>query len=149
LSRPVDIEELRELLEKEIEELERRLQLYQQLLSLLDECEAALAGALRGRGKEFRDPEGRVVAVMVTSRDKVTLAFHRPVSESNPYIKYVIRTMKRLAEEGEGIEYSIDKDETGRVRKITVLGVTKDNVDDVVATLEYAAMKIAQRTRQS
>ncbi len=147
MSREPSFEELREFLEKEIEELERKLQLYQARLSLLDECEAAASMTLRGRGKEFRDPEGRVVAVLAATREKVSLVFHRPVSEHNPYIRYAIRAIKRLADEGEGIEYSIEKDEMGRIRRITVLGVTKDNVDDVQAALEYAAMKIAQRGR--
>jgi len=143
LSKEVDVEQLREMIEREIEELERRLQLLQMMLQLLEEC-GAPAGLPGGR--EFRDPEGRLVAKLVASRDRVMLIFHRPVRETNPYIRYALRALARIAEENEGLEYSVEK-ENGNIKSITVLGVTKDTVDDVTAALEYAAMKLARLAR--
>ncbi|ABM79964.1 hypothetical protein [Hyperthermus butylicus] len=142
MSEGLDIEKLRELLEREIEQLEERLQLLQQLLAVLEECAGSrrVGGELR-RGREFRNREGRVVARIVESRDTVMLAFTRPVPETLPYIKYVLNVLERLRAE-EGVDYSVEKREGGVV-SILVTGVDKGVKDDVVAALEYAAMKLS------
>jgi hypothetical protein len=60
-------------------------------------------------------------------------------------MKYALRTLGRLVNESESLEYSVEKDDDGRIKAIMVLGVTKDNIDDIIATLEYTAMKISSR----
>jgi len=142
----IDTETIRSWLEHEIEELEKKLQLYQAMLSLLEECEVESLARARG-AREFRSPDGRLVARLYQSRNKLTLTFTHPVPEANPYMKYLVRSLKRIAEENEGIEYSVDRGEDGRIKTITVLGVTRDNADDIIATLEYTAMKIASARR--
>jgi len=144
LSREIDLATLKEFLEKEIEELERKLQLYQAILALLNE-QLGLRTQRLGRGREFRDSNGRLVAALSHTRDRVILTLYKSVPESDPYMKYALRTLGRLVNESEGLEYSVEKDDDGRIKAIMVLGVTKDNIDDIVATLEYTAMKIASR----
>jgi len=141
------LEELREFLEKEIAELEERLQLLRSLLVFLEECSAAAAvGQLGGQSQDFHSPDGRLVARLVSRRDTVSLMLFVPVPETHPYIRYVVRALAKLQETSESLEYTIDKE--GRyVKKITVMGVNRDNIDDVKAVLEYAAIKIASLSR--
>ncbi len=146
-SKELGLDEIREFIEKEIEELEERLQVLRSLLALLEECSAAAAvGQLGGQSQDFHSPDGRLVARMTTRRDTVTLMFFVPVPENHPYIRYVTRALAKIQEGSEGLEYTVDKE--GRyVKKITVMGVNRDNVDDVKAVLEYAAMKISHLSR--
>ena len=142
------LDELREVLAKEIEELERRLQLYRSLLEALEECSAARAAGLAGgRGTEYRSPDGRLVARLVEGNDTLTLVFYTPVPETHPYVKYMLTALERLQEEYEGLEYSVDSDD-GYVKTVTVMGVDKDSRDEVKAVLEFAAKKIASPRRR-
>ncbi|KSW11822.1 hypothetical protein CF15_03205 [Pyrodictium occultum] len=140
------LEEIREALEREIAELESRLQLYQQLLAILDEC-SGLAGArgrAGGRGREFRSKDGLVVARLTASRDTMRLMFARPVPERHPYVRYMLNALERLASEYEGLEYTVDRDEEGRVSSVIVTGVPRDAQDEVHAVLEFTAKKVAE-----
>lgn len=143
------LDEIREYLEKEIEELEQRLSLLRSLLAFIEECSAAAAvGQLGGQSQDFHSPDGRLAARLVTRRDTVVLTLFVPVPETHPYIRFVVRALAKFQESNEGLEYTLDK-EGKYVRKITVMGVTKDNIDDVKAVLEFAAMKIASLSRST
>ncbi len=142
------IDDLKELLEREIAELEERLQLYQALLNALEECSAAAALRVAGgRGKEFRDREGRLVAKLIQGRDAATLMFYVPVPMTHPYVKYMLTALERLQEENEGLDINVEKDDDS-IRIVTVEGLNKDNIDDVIAVLEFAAKKIANPRRR-
>jgi len=140
------IEELRDLLEREIAELEARLQLYQQLLALLDECSTEALSSTRGvrRGKEFRSRDGRVAARLAATRDTIRLSFTRPVPEQHPYIRYMLTALERLASEYEGLEYTVERDDEGRITSVIVTGVSRDSEDEVYAVLEFAAKKVSE-----
>jgi len=146
-AREPGLDEIREFIEKEIAELEERLQLLRGLLAFLEECSAAAAvGQLGGQSQDFHSPDGRLVARLVARRDSVMLILFLPVPETHPYVRYVIRALAKLQETSEGLEYTLER-EGKYVKKITVMGVNKDNIDDVKAILEYAAMKIASLTK--
>lgn len=140
------LEELRELLEREIAELEARLQLYQQLLALLEECATGAVPTGRGarRGKEFRSRDGRVAARLVATRDTIRLSFTRPVPEQHPYVRYMLTALERLAADYEGLEYTVERDDEGKVASVIVTGVTRDTEDEVYAVLEFAAKKVSE-----
>lgn len=144
MSRGVDLAVLKELLEKELEELERKLQLYRALLELVNERLGSKTSQENVAGREFRGPDGRLVAVLVHKRDRIVLNLYKPVPESDPYLKYALRVLEKLSGESEAVEYTVEK-EDDKVKSITVLGVSKDVVDDVVAALEYTAIKLSSR----
>ncbi len=136
-------EKLKELIESRIEQLEQELQLYQQLLELLSECGRTVMGrGANAPGKEFRSKSGKVVAKLSMTRDTFRLVFLKPVPSAHPYIKYVRSSLQNLAETYEGLEYSFEERD-GKTEAILVTGVTRDNIDDVKAVLEFVASKIA------
>ena len=139
-------EKLREFLESRIEQLEQELQLYQQLLELLSECgRSIMTRGASAPGKEFRSKSGKVVARLSMTRDTFRLVFLKPVPSAHPYVKYARNSLQNLAETYEGLEYSFEERD-GKTEAILVTGVTKDNVDDVRAVLEFVASKIASLT---
>jgi hypothetical protein len=138
------IEQLKALIESRIEQLEQEIQLYQKLLEIISECTRSPGGHISASaaGKEYRSKSGKPVARLSMTRDTFRLVFLQPVPASHPYIKYVLTSLERLSENYEGLEYSFEED-NGKVTSILVTGVTKDNIDDVKAILEFAAKKIA------
>ena len=132
------IEQVRELLEKEIEQLEQKLQLYQLLLSILDACrEKELAGfeVLA----EFKHGN-TIIARILKQKEKLVLEFTRPIPKANPYIKYLLKRLSQLQEAG-SIEYEVEEDAQS-VRRITAKVVDEDALEDTRIDMEFVATKL-------
>ncbi|HIC98224.1 MAG TPA: hypothetical protein EYP08_00780 [Pyrodictiaceae archaeon] len=84
------IEQVRELLEKEIEQLEQKLQLYQLLLSMLDACQEEKGLAGFEVVAEFKRGN-TTIARILKQKDKLVLELTRPIPKQNPYIKYLLK----------------------------------------------------------
>jgi len=140
------IDQVRELLEKEIEQLEQRLQLYQLLLSILDACrEKGLAGfeVLA----EFKHGN-IVIARILKQKEKLILEFTRPMPKANPYIKYLLKRLSQLQEAG-SIEYEVEESAQG-IHRIVAKVVDEEALEDTRIDMEFVANKLATLyTRQS
>lgn len=140
------IDQVRELLEKEIEQLEQRLQLYQLLLSILDACrEKGLAGfeVLA----EFKHGN-IVIARILKQKEKLILEFTRPMPKANPYIKYLLKRLSQLQEAG-SIEYEVEESTQG-IHRIVAKVVDEEALEDTRIDMEFVANKLATLyTRQS
>jgi len=92
-------EKLKEFIEARLEQLEQEIQVYQQLLELLEECGRAGPSRVAGTpGKEFRSRSGKVVAKLSMTRDTFRLVFLKPVPTNHPYIKYVRSSLQNLSQ---------------------------------------------------
>lgn len=140
------IDQVRELLEKEIEQLEQRLQLYQLLLSILDACrEKGVAGfeVLA----EFKHGN-IVIARILKQKEKLVLEFTRPIPKANPYIKYLLKRFSQLQEAG-SIEYEVEESAQG-IHRIVAKVVDEEALEDTRIDMEFVANKLATLyTRQS
>ncbi len=128
-------EKLKELIEREIAQLEERLKLLKAILVLIEECQGG-----GGVGREFRSASGRPVARLVERRDSMMLVFAKPIPEGLPYLKYALSTLERFRGEGL-VEYSVEKRENGIV-SILVTNIDRSVRDDVHAVLEFVANKL-------
>ena len=134
-----NLSKLKELLEREIAQLEERLKLLKALLKVLDSCGSMAYGS---GGREFRSQAGVPVARLVERRDSVMLVSAKPIPENIPYIKYAISVLERLRAEG-GLEYTIEKREKGIV-SILATNLDKSVKDDVIAVFEFVANKMSE-----
>ncbi len=138
------IDELKEMVAKELEEAERRVKLYALLLDLLDQC-----GSLpprRAGDKEFRkidyvDSSGSTGLTLYLGKTEAQIFFMKPVITSNPYIRYLVHVLNRLAEENENISYDIGSDGEN-VKTIIVVGLDEDSLEDIATAVDYVARRL-------
>jgi len=137
------LSQVREALEKEIAELEHRLQLYQLLLSILDSCRETGRSELE-EAQEFKTKTGVVYARLLRGRKEVVLVFTEPAPRSNPYTKYMLKALERLKEDY-GVEVDVEGGEEG-VRRVRVIADDQDVLDEASTILEFAATKLKPKT---
>ncbi len=136
------LSQVREALEKEIAELEHRLQLYQLILSILDTCRQGQGEELE-EAQEFKTKTGGVYARLLRGRKEVVLVFTEPAPRNNPYTKYMLKALERLKEDY-GIEVDVEEGGDG-VRRVRVRADDQDALDEARTVLEFAATKLKPR----
>jgi len=134
------IEQVRELLEKEIEQLEQKLQLYQLLLSMLDACQEEKGLAGFEVVAEFKRGN-TTIARILKQKDKLVLELTRPIPKQNPYIKYLLKRLSQLREAG-SVEYEVKEDAQG-IQKVITKIVDDDVLEDTRIDMEFVANKLA------
>ncbi len=140
-------DEARKALEKEITELEQKLQLYQLLLAVIeDQCREA-----RKRGRtvviEYENQQGTTEARILVSEGAVRISLLRPLPRSNPYTKYLLRVVRQLEEESPEVTATEDGG-NDVLRGLTVQGVTRDQVEDLLLAADYVFRKMGLRKRE-
>ncbi|MET1101950.1 MAG: hypothetical protein ABWW69_05705 [Pyrodictiaceae archaeon] len=153
MSREIGQEKLRELkniLMKEIEEMEKRIEMYNMLLGLIDKClkvsgEQPLEEAKR---IEYVDKDENTIAVVYLGKRSFRLFFSKPFPQSNPYIKYILHVVEQLEGENENITHSIMGDNEN-INGIIVNGVSGEEIEEIQAALEYIMKKLAAKPKQS
>ena len=141
-------DEARKMLEREIAELEQRLQLYQLLLAVIEgQCSSQ---ERRGRVVviEYEDGEGSTAARILVSEGLVRLNMVKPLSRSNPYTKYLLRVIRQLEEESPEVRAS-EEGSGDLIRGITVKGVSRDQVEDLLLAADYVFRRLGLRKREA
>ncbi len=139
-------DDARKQLEREIAELEQRLQLYQLLLAVIE----AQCGA-RGRAKtvvvEYEDEEGRTAARLLIAEGTVRINLLRPLRRGDPYTKYLLRVVRQLEEESP--EVTASEEAAGELlHAITVRGLSRDQVEDLLLAADYVFRRLRHRKRE-
>jgi hypothetical protein len=138
--------EARKQLEKEIAELEQKLQLYQLLLAII---EAQCGGRAKAKAVviEYEDSEGRTTARLLVAEGSVRINLIKPLQRSNPYTKYLLRVARQLEEESP--EVSVSEEAAGElVRSIVVQGLSRDQVEDILLAADYVFRRLGFRRKE-
>ena len=133
------IEQIRELLEKEIAQLEQKLQFYQLLLSILDACQERGLAGLEVLAEIKRG--NTIIARILRQKDKLVLELARPTPKANPYVKYLLRSLSQLQETG-SVEYEVEEDAQG-IRKVVAKVVDDDALEETRVVMVFVAKKLA------
>ena len=133
------IEQVRELLEKEIAQLEQKLQFYQLLLSILDACQERGLAGLEVLAEIKRG--NTIIARILRQKDKLILELTRPAPKADPYVKYLLRSLSQLQETG-SVEYEVEEDAQG-IRKVVAKVVDDDALEETRVVMVFVAKKLA------
>ena len=147
----INIEDLKKIIEKEIEELERKIKAYTALLEVLEHCESPY---IRRRGEEqevevmdFVDSTGNTALSLHVGKQSIRLFFTKPVLSKNPYIKYFVHVLQQLSEENPAMKYDIGVEED-YVKTIIATGLTKNEIEELKIAVEYLVKKLGLRHRE-
>lgn len=133
------IEQVRELLEKEIAQLEQKLQLYQLLLSMLDACQERGLADLEIVAEFKRG--NTTIARILRQKNKLVLELAHSIPKANPFIKYLLRSLSELQKSG-SVEYEVEEEAQG-IRKVVAKAANNDALEDTKAIMEFVANKLA------
>ncbi len=138
-----DIEELKRLIKRKITILKKRLDFYETLLKVLEECGNAVTASIV---EEIRDEEGNIVARVYKLGNTMKMVLSKPVNASNPYIRFLARRFARMQDEGVDIELELEKSSDGRIQAVIVKGAldTDEMIESILRVLKFAALKIAK-----
>ncbi len=142
-------EDARKMLEQEIAELEKKLQLYQLLLAMI---EAQCGQQSRGRAKtiviDYEASDGTTTARILITEGVVRMVMLKPLPRTSPYTKYLLRVVRQLEEESPEVTVSEEGGQDS-LRSIVVKGLSRDQVEDLLLAAEYVFRKLGFRRRES